>query len=206
MSLLDQIVVPRLRRYWVRMALRRVHYADRADKLNRLYCVENPWRMDSAREQARFAWTNELIAKHLSSLDTILEIGCAEGHQSQYLSRVCRQLYGVDVSRRAVRRAKRRCPSGKFAVADPLGVWPAQMPAKVDLVAACEVIYYVKDIPAFLTRLSDLGRACLVTYYGGEAPALDPYFAAMDDCRRERFAFENIEWNAVWWSNRDTHA
>jgi hypothetical protein len=153
MSLLDQIVVPRLRRYWVRMALRRVHYADRADKLNRLYRVENAWRMDSAREQARFAWTNELIAAHLAPLETILEVGCAEGHQSQYLSRVCRQLYGIDVSRRAVRRAERRCPSGKFAAADPLGAWPAQMPAKVDLVAACEVIYYVKDIPAISCAL-----------------------------------------------------
>ncbi|HEU0215511.1 MAG TPA: SAM-dependent methyltransferase [Stellaceae bacterium] len=199
MSLLDQFVVPRLRRYWVRMALRRVHYADRADKLNRLYCVEDPWRMDSAREQARFAWTNELIATHLSPLDSVLEVGCAEGHQSQYLSRVCRQLYGVDVSRRAVRRAERRCPAGTFAVADPLGVWPVQMPVKVDLVTACEVLYYVTDIAPFLARLSELGRTCLVTYYQGQAPALDPQFAAMSHCRRDRFCFDGMEWHAVWW-------
>jgi len=199
MSLLDQIVVPRLRRYWVRMALRRVHYADRADKLNRLYRLENPWRMDSAREQARFAWTNELIAAHLAPLETILEVGCAEGHQSQYLSRICRQLYGIDVSRRAVRRAERRCPAGKFAVGDPLGAWPSQAPAKVDLVTACEVLYYVKDVPAFLARLSELGRACLVTYYQGQAAALDTQFAAMSDCRRDRFCFDGMEWHAVWW-------
>jgi hypothetical protein len=80
------------------------------------------------------------------------------------------------------------------------------MPARVDLVTACEVIYYVKNVPAFLARLSELGRACLVTYYQGEAPALDPQFAALNDCRRERFCFDGMEWHAVWWStgeNRD---
>ncbi|HWB49565.1 MAG TPA: class I SAM-dependent methyltransferase [Stellaceae bacterium] len=205
MSTLDQLIMPRLRDYWIRLALRRVHYADRSDKLNRLYCVEDPWRMGSAREQARFAWTNRLIAEHLPPLETILEIGCGEGHQSQYLAHACRQLYGIDVSRRAVRRAERRCPAGKFAVGDPQSAPLAHMPAEVDLVTACEVIYYAKDVPAFLDRLSRLGRACLVTYYGGQAPALEPYFAVVDHCRQDRFRFGEVEWNAVWWHNRHDH-
>ena len=41
MTLIDQLLAPRLRDYWVRsLALRRVHYADRADKLDMLYRVE----------------------------------------------------------------------------------------------------------------------------------------------------------------------
>ena len=75
------------------------------------------------------------------------------------------------------------------------------MPPAVDLVVACEVLYYVKDIPRFLDRLSQLGRACLVTYYQGQAPALDPYFTEIPDCRRERFRRDDTEWNAVWWRN-----
>jgi SAM-dependent methyltransferase len=199
MTLLDQFLPPRLRHYWMRLALRRVHYADRPDRLDRLYRVENPWHMDSTKEQARFAWTNRLIAEHLAPLGTILEVGCGEAHQSRHLSRVCRQLYGIDVSARAVRRARRRCPEAKFAAGDPFSFRLADMPPKVDLVVACEVLYYVRDIPGFLARLSQLGRACLVTYYRGQAPALDPYFAAMADCRRERFRFEDTEWSAVWW-------
>jgi trans-aconitate methyltransferase len=200
-TILGQLVVPRLRDYWVRLALRRVHYADRADKLDLLYAIEDPWCLGSAKEQARFAWTNRLIETEFGHPSTILEIGCGEGHQSQYLSRICGQLYGVDVSVRAARRAARRCPSGKFAAGDPFAFHFAGMPEPVDLVVACEVIYYVKDVPAFLARLSALGRACLVTYYQGQEPTLEPYFAAMPDCRRQRFQFDDTEWNAVWWHN-----
>jgi SAM-dependent methyltransferase len=203
MSLTDLLVVPRLRAYWKRMALRRLHYADRVDKLDRLYRVENPWHMDSAKEQARFAWTNRLIAARLPTLDTILEIGCGEGHQSQYLSRICGQLFGIDVSARAVRRAAQRCPQGIFAVGDPHHFLLPGIPPRVDLVVACEVIYYVKNIPAFVARLSRLGRSCLVTYYHGQAPVLDPYFATIDGCCRERFRLENVEWTAVWWPAPD---
>jgi SAM-dependent methyltransferase len=201
MTIFDHLVVPRLRDCWVRLALRRVHYADRADKLDLLYAVEDPWRMGSAKEQARFAWTNRLIETEFGRPSAILEIGCGEGHQSQHLSRICDQLYGVDVSARAVRRAARRCPGGKFAAGDPFAFHLADMPAPVDLVVACEVIYYVKDVPAFLARLSALGRACLVTYYEGQASTLEPHFAALRDCRRERFQFDDVEWNAVWWRN-----
>ncbi len=80
MSPLEQRIGPRLRDFWVRLALRRVHYADCTGKLDRLYRVEDPWQMESAREQARFAWTSRLIAAHFAPLGSILEIGCGEGH------------------------------------------------------------------------------------------------------------------------------
>lgn len=206
MSALAPIAVPRWRDIWVRLALRRVHYADRADKLDRLYRVADPWRMDSAKEQARFAWTDGLIAAQLGPLGSILEIGCGEGHQSQHLARLCDRLYGIDVSARAVRRAARRCPRGTFAVGDPFSFRLADMPMPVDLVAACEVLYYVKDVPGFLARLSMLGRACLVTYYHGQAAALAPHLAPLRDCRHDRFAFDDTEWHAVWWRNSRSDA
>ena len=95
-SIADQLRVSRLRGFWVRWALRGVHYADRAGKLNLLYRVEDPWQMQSAREQARFGWTNQIIEANLAPVGTILEIGCGEGHQSQYLARACGQLYGIE--------------------------------------------------------------------------------------------------------------
>jgi SAM-dependent methyltransferase len=201
-SFLDQFRPARLRDYWMRLALRGVHYANRARTLDTLYVVEDPWQMRSAKEQARFGWTNQLIADHLTPLDTILEIGCGEGHQSQYLTRLCRRLYAIDVSARAVRRARRRCPGGRFAIGDPFTFRLWDMPPAVDLVVACEMIYYVKDIPRFLARISQLGRACLVTYYEGQAPSLDPHFAALPRCERTQFRFEGTTWIAVWWHNR----
>lgn len=202
MTVLDRVVAPRLREYWVRLVLRGVHYNDRDDKLDRLYRVADPWGMGSAKEQARFAWTSRLIATQFAPLAAILEVGCGEGHQSQHLSLLCDRLYGIDVSGRAVRRARRRCPAAEFAAGDPFTFRLAGLTTPVDLVVACEVLYYVKDVPGFLARLSQLGRACLVTYYQGQAPALDPHLAALPGCGRERFRFGDTEWQAVWWGNR----
>jgi SAM-dependent methyltransferase len=201
MSLLEQLRPPRLRDCWVRWGLHRVHYADRMRKLDLLYRVENPWRMDSAREQARFAWTNGIISTYLPRPGTLLEIGCGEGHQSQHLARICGRLYGIDISSRAVNRARRRCPEARFAIGDPFTFRFADLPPVLDLVVACEMIYYVRDIAQLLERMSHLGRACLVTYYAGHAPVLDPYFSKASGCEREKFGFGDGEWIAVWWRN-----
>jgi SAM-dependent methyltransferase len=204
MSLLDQRRAPRLRDYWVRWGLHRSHYADRTRKLDLLYWVENPWRLDSAQEEARFAWTSGVIATHLPHPGTILEIGCGEGHHSRHLSQLCDRLYGIDISSRAVRRARRRCPEASFAIGDPFTFRFPNMPPVVDLVIACEMIYYVKDIDRVIERLSNLGRSCLVTYYAGHAAVLDPHFAGAPGCKRERFRFGEVEWIAVWWRNEKT--
>jgi len=201
MSLLDPFHAPLLRDCWVRWGLRRVHYADRARKLDLLYRAENPWRMDSAQEQARFAWTNEVIATRLPRPEVLLEIGCGEGHQSQHLTRICGQLYGIDISPRAVQRARRRCVEATFATGDLFTFPFSDMPPVVDLVTACEVVYYVKDTARFIERMSALGQACLVTYYEGHARMLDRHFAHLPGCERDRFNFGDVEWIAVWWRN-----
>jgi SAM-dependent methyltransferase len=198
-SLLDQIRAPRLKDYLVRWASRRV--TDRARELDLLYILDDPWHMASAKEQARFAWTDGIISANFPGLDTLLEIGCGEGHQSQHLSRLCDRLYGIDVSRRAVRRASHRCPNARFASGDGLTFSFGDMPAAVDLAVACEVLYYVEDVPQFIERISCVGRACLITYYQGQAERLDPHFSALANCKRGQFRFDDAEWNAVWWHN-----
>jgi 2-polyprenyl-3-methyl-5-hydroxy-6-metoxy-1,4-benzoquinol methylase len=200
--MLDQLGVPRLRDYWVWLALRGVHYAGRSRQLDYAYLIEDPWHLGSPQEQARFGWTNQLIADHIVPHDTILEIGCGEGHQSQYLARQCSRLYGIDVSSRAVRRARLRCPDGSFAVGDPGNFRFGDAPPVVDLVVACEMLYYVKDIPRFIARISELGRSCLVTYYSEQAPSLDPYLTDLRDAERTQFSFGAVTWIAVWWRNR----
>jgi len=197
-ALLAPLRPPPLKEWWRRLALRGTHYADLPRRLDRLYLVEDPWALDTPKEEARFAWTNRIIAAQLAPLGRILEIGCGEGHQSRHLATLCERLYGIDVSRRAVRRARRRCPTARFVAGDPFGLAP-ELPAPFDLVVACEVLYYVKDVPRFLAQMTALGRACLVTYYGGQAPALDPYFTGFAGCGRESFRCDGTEWQAVWW-------
>jgi SAM-dependent methyltransferase len=191
----------RFKDYLIRWASRRV--AGRSNEFEILYILKDPWHLNLAKEQTRFDWTNQIISAHFSRLDTIFEIGCGEGHQSQYLSQLCTGLYGIDLSKRAVKRARRRCPNSSFAVGDPFTFSFANMPPIVDLVVACEVLYYVDDIPQMIKRLSQLGRACLVTYYQGQAPQLDPHFSRLANCKQEQFRFDGTEWNAVWWRNPD---
>lgn len=204
MSLLDPLQAPLLRDFWVRWGLRRVHYADQTRRLDLLYRVEDPWHMGSPQEQARFAWTNGVIKTHLPRPETLLEIGCGEGHQSQFFSRVCRRLYGIDISSRAVQRARQRCPGADFATGDPFNFRFADIPPVVDLVTACEMVYYVKDTAQVIERMCALGRACLVTYYQGHANVLDRHFAKLPGCKQERFRFGKAEWIAMWWCNEGT--
>src|SRR3954449_9762847 len=98
----------RIRRLWSRLILRRVHFADRHELLDSLYRMHDPWGMTHPRERFRFEETNRLISSAYGSPHSILEIGCGEGHQSEYLARICKQLVGLDVSARAVARAKAR--------------------------------------------------------------------------------------------------
>jgi SAM-dependent methyltransferase len=165
--------------------------------------MEDPWGLDSACERSRFQWTNDLITRYLPPIGSILEVGCGEGHQSVYLSQVCRSLYGIDVSKRAIRRASYRCPQAKFAVGDPFDFSFSPLYEPIfDLVIACEVIYYCKDVTATLRRLGVLGRVCLVTYDDSQVDRLDPYIAALGCSQSDAFRCGDDGWIARWWKNR----
>lgn len=171
---------PRLAlRLWRRMILPKVRANDNHSALNHLYAMEDPWQMSSGKEQSRFIQTNELISRHFGHLERILEIGCGEGHQSEYLARLCERLDGLDVSARAVARAKTRLPSARFSVGEvgeiPWGIGPEE---KYDLVVACEVLYYLSDVPKAIESMSRVGKACLVTFF---APSARRIAAPLDE-------------------------
>jgi len=158
--------VERLRKLWLHGLHQGIDYADNYRRLNVLYLWRNPWGFTDSREQMRFMETNRILLREFGQVATLLEIGCAEGHQTLHLIQVCRQLYGLDVSPRAVRRAKRRCSKAAFVAGDLTNVARfINAPQQFDVVVACEVLYYIEDVPRALKQISDLGRHCLVTYY-----------------------------------------
>jgi trans-aconitate methyltransferase len=131
----------------------------------------------------------------------LLEVGCGEGHQSLKLLEICSHLYGIDVSRRAVERATQRCPTGSFGVGDVFNSELLNIVPRFDLVVACEVLYYMKDIPATIARLSSLGRWCLVTYYERPSEQLDPHLTAIADVQTTALRYKATVWKAYWWQN-----
>ena len=115
---LETVVIGVLKKIWMRFALRGVHYGNNYKKLDAFYMINDPWDMVSPSQQYRFAETNRLILEKFGRVGSLLEIGCGEGHQSLQLGQVCDRLTGLDVSARAVKRARRKCPPGEFLVGD----------------------------------------------------------------------------------------
>src|SRR6516162_269661 len=110
--------VGRLRKFWLHRLHQGMDYADNYRRLNVLYLWRNPWSFTDQHEQTRFIETNRILLREFGQIGTLLEIGCAEGHQTLHLMRVCHQLHGLDVSRRAVRRAKLKCPRAILGAGD----------------------------------------------------------------------------------------
>ncbi len=190
-----------VRRTWMKYAMKGVAGADAFGRLNRAYAIEDPWDLGSEMESARFDWTNQVIQNRVGALDSILEIGCGEGHQSLRLQGRCRNFYGIDVSARAIDRARRRVPDAQFAVADIFRQPWGDERGRFGLVTACEVLYYMRDVDAVLDKMSHLGSHCFVTVF---APAVPRVWAALQRRiadRRDWYCFGNMLWVAGWWSN-----
>jgi len=175
-------------------------YRDETLRFNRLYLVRDPWSLNcSESERFRFMRTNGLIMGNFGHVHSLLEIGCGEGIQSSHLQIVCDRLHGVDVSDRAVKRARRRCQLGLFGPGDMYSL-PESMPSPpFDLVTACEVLYYMADVPRALRRLSALGRVCLISYYDGAREVLDKHVKEIPGVQFETASYQDTSWTLAWW-------
>ncbi len=187
-----------LKRLWMRWALRGVRYSDAHGRLDEAYRVPDPWRLAGPAEAARFAATNRILLAGLGRPETLLEVGCGEGHHSERLAGACGRLTGIDVSARAVARAKARLSGAEFLAAD-LFSSELDRRAPFDAAAACEVLYYMKDPGAAVARLSGLARGVLVTVFEGEWTRLAPVLDAVPRARSEVFSAEGTRWKAWWW-------
>ena len=187
-----------LRKQWARFLLHDVHFADKHDRLDALYRIRDPWELDAEPQRFRFRETSGLIEEHFGRVESILEVGCGEGHQSKQLLQLCDDLVGIDVSRRAVERARVRCPQATFLEGD---VFTADFgdDTYFDLVVGCEVLYYANDVAAELQRFRELGRACLVTYYAGPAQTLDPHVLSIPGAASTTVRYGSSSWTVAWW-------
>lgn len=189
-----------LRKQWARFFLHDVHFGDKYDRLDALYRIRDPWDLATEPQRFRFRETNRLIEEHFGRVGRILEVGCGEGHQSQELMKVCDELVGIDVSSRAVERARVRCPQATFVAADVFAPEIGDT-GPFDLVLGCEVLYYVKDVAAVLARFRELGRVCLVTYYAKPAQVLDPIVLAIPGLESTTVRYRSSSWTVAWWRN-----
>lgn len=189
-----------VRRTWMKYALRTVRQNDAHDRLDLAYKVPDPWHMASEQEQARFVETNTIIERDIGEhFERVLEIGCGEGHQTEHLLQLADRITGIDVSATAIERAKKRLPDAEFLVGDIYAQPWADERGRFDLVTACEVIYYMSDMPKFLKQMDTLGHDCLVTYFAPAARKVEAHVMAMPGVERTSFRWKDVEWIAAWW-------
>lgn len=190
-----------VRRTWMKYAMRGVGGADNHARLDMAYSVADPWHMDSPTEQARFAATNRLIERDLGRVGSLLEIGCGEGHQSAYFAQLAERVHGIDVSSKAIERARVRLPQAQFAAGDLHAQPWGDAQHQFDLVTACEVLYYVKDIPATIERMSHLGRHCLVTIFAPALQRVGPHLEPLPGLHKDWIGHRGTVWLTCWWRN-----
>lgn len=187
-----------IKKVWRKVAMRNLTATDNHHGLDRLYALPDPWDMASNREQYRFAMTNLVIASKLAQVGTILEIGCGEGHQSRHLAAICKQLYGLDVSARAVSRARHNVPTASFDVGTVTKIPWTPPPARFDLVVACEVLVYMSDPSEAIRRMSELGHACFVSFFGPSARIVAPHIDSLN-VERGWFYYDPYAWLWAFW-------
>lgn len=190
-----------VRRTWMKYALRGVAQSDAHARLERAYLLPDPWKLDSEPERFRFAETNAQLRRVFGEeIGSLLELGCGEGLQTEVLTGVSRSVTGIDVSPTAVGRARRRLPGVEFAVGDLLAQpWPVDQP-RFDVVVACEVLYYMSDVPRTLDRMDQLARlGCLVTYFSPAERRIGRFVAARPGVERTTITFGDEQWTVAWW-------
>lgn len=191
-----------LRRAELRYARYWTPEAEFTRRLEDFYSTPDPWGMASAREQFRFLRTNDILQKLIEparEVSSILEIGCAEGHQSEYLQRLCRQLVGIDVASGAIDRARARVPTAELVVGNLEDQPWLRNGRRFEIVTACEVLYMVRNVPKTLRLMSQLADRCLVTYFEPAAYILHAPLQRIPVEGRASFTYDSTTWHALWW-------
>lgn len=186
----------------IRYARYRTPQAELTRRLEDFYSTPDPWELASAREQFRFLRTNDILQKLIAPLpvvSSILEIGCGEGHQSEYLLRLCRQLVGIDVVSSAVDRARARVPTAELVVGTLEDQPWLRNRRRFDIVTACEVLYMVRDVSKTLKLMRRLADLCLVTYFESTAEVLHAPLRRIPVEGHASFTYDSNTWHALWW-------
>lgn len=134
--------------------------------------TDDPWDLASSEyEAAKFAHTHDVLADRRYA--HALEIGCAHGVLTGYLAPLCDSLLAIDISTRALVKARDRV-GDRPGVALAQMAFPRQTPDvdAFDLVVLSEVAYYwgLVDLDRASEWLRDhiapSGRIILVHYTG----------------------------------------
>jgi len=111
-----------------------------------VFAREDPWDYESAYEQRKYRHTLEMIPG--DPFPEVLELGCAEGVFTQMLAEKAENVLAVDISERALERAKKRCASAANVRFQQHDIANGLPDGAFDLIVCSEVLYYLRDAAA----------------------------------------------------------
>jgi len=140
-----------------------------SEEWDRWYAKADPWAYDeSVENRVRTA----ILMSHLrhARFRNTLDIGCGEGLLTNALSRISESTLGIDISVKAVERARVRFPLVRFEQGDLLDVVERSdlQATPFDLIVAAEVLYYLQtdvEREAAVAGLARLGTPQCVYYF-----------------------------------------
>jgi peptidoglycan/xylan/chitin deacetylase (PgdA/CDA1 family)/SAM-dependent methyltransferase len=120
---------------------------------DKIFALPDPWRYDSDYEAVKFEQTLALLPGGVFA--NALEIGCAEGHFTLRLAPRIGNLTAVDISTRALTRAKERCSKLGNVTFQRLDLNTSIVAGLFDLVVCSELLYYIRerDLRAAIERV-----------------------------------------------------
>ena len=122
--------------------------AERGDEAERLrwettFSKPDPWKYDSEYEVTKRNHVLELLPD--GPIHSALEVGCAEGHFTALLSPRVGKLTAIDISERALERAKARCAMARNVSFVRCDMHERIPDGPFDLIICTEVLYYLYD-------------------------------------------------------------
>ena len=150
-------------------------YRDEAARFDRLYMLRDPWSLNCESEMVPLQTNQQIDPGEIRPRSQPTRNWLRRGSSIQSFAggmrsplrhrckRARRPTGQAPVSSRHIRRRRYVCLPQRFP------------PPRFDLVIACEVLYYMSDIPRALRRLSELGRTCVISYYDGAREVLDKH-------------------------------
>jgi peptidoglycan/xylan/chitin deacetylase (PgdA/CDA1 family)/2-polyprenyl-3-methyl-5-hydroxy-6-metoxy-1,4-benzoquinol methylase len=114
-----------------------------ARHFDNVFFREDPWNYRSEYEQLKYSHTLEMIPQ--ARFERALEVGCAEGLFTEQLAKRVAHLTAVDVSERALSRARQRLGGAANVAFERSNIANRIPPGPFDLIVCSEVLYYLKN-------------------------------------------------------------
>jgi peptidoglycan/xylan/chitin deacetylase (PgdA/CDA1 family)/SAM-dependent methyltransferase len=122
------------------------------DWWERFFALPDPWGYEGDYETVKREQTLAFLPGKV--IPDALEIACAEGHFTLRLAPRVGQLTAVDISTRALARARARCRGHHNVTFRRLDLNTDDIPGPFDLIVCSEVLYFVRDLTGVISRIA----------------------------------------------------